>query len=106
MAFLLPDTKKVSASVAFVDAAGNPASVQGAPAWSSSDESIVTVTVSDDGMSAEIVAVGPIGTAQVSVTADADLGEGVINVSALADIEVVASQAVAAAISLGEPTDK
>ncbi len=105
--FTLPDTKKVPITVAYVDAAGNPAVVEGAPSWTSSDETIVTIAdVSGDGMSAFAVAVGPLGTAQVNVTADADLGEGVTAVIGLLDIEVVASQAVAATVSAGEAVDK
>jgi hypothetical protein len=106
MAFILADTKKVSASVSFVDAKGNAASVQGEPAWSSSDETIATVTADAGGMSATIVAVGPLGMAQISVSADADLGDGVQTVTGLADIEVQASQAVAASLTLGEPSDQ
>jgi len=107
MAFILPDTKKVPLTVGFVDAAGNPATVEGAPAWASSDEAIVTISdVAADGLSAFAVAVGPLGTAQVSVTADADLGEGVVPVIGVLDIEVAASQAVSAAVAAGEPVDK
>lgn len=105
MAFILADDEKVSASATFVDAAGNVAPVQGAPVWASSDESIVTVTDNGDG-TVTITSVGPLGTAQVSVTADADLGDGVTNIVGTADIEVVASQAVAASIGLGTPEKK
>ena len=57
------------------DKRGNPARVDGMPVWTSSDESVATVTPSDDGMSATILSLGTTGTAQISVTADADLGE-------------------------------
>lgn len=106
MGFKLADNKKVGASVGFSDARGNDAQVQGAPVWSSSDESIATVVAADDGMTATISATGPLGTAQISVTADADLGDGVVPVGGLLDIEVVASQAVSANISVGEPEDQ
>lgn len=107
MALILPDTKKVPLSVGFVDGAGNAASVEGAPSWSSSDESIVTIAdVSEDGLSAFAVAVGPLGMAQVSVSADADLGEGTTTLTGVLDIDVQASQAVSASVSAGEPVDK
>ena len=57
-------------------------------------------------MSAVVEAVGPLGTAQVSVSADADTGEGVATITALADIEVLASQATAVGISFGVPEAK
>ncbi len=106
--FILPDTKKVALAVSFLDAAGNAAVVEGVPTWSSSDDAIVTIAdVSADGLSAFAVATGPLGTAQVSVSADADLGAGVTTISGVLDIDVQASQAVSAAIgATAEPVDK
>ena len=80
--------------------------MNGIPVWASSDTAIVTVTLVPDGMSAVVEAVGPLGTAQVSVSADADTGEGVATITALADIEVLASQATAVGISFGVPEAK
>ena len=102
----ITDVQKVVGSIAPQDAAGNPAPVDGVPVWESSDTSIVTVTAAPDGMSAVVEAVGPLGTAQVSVSADADTGEGVVTITALADIEVLASQATAVGISFGVPEAK
>jgi hypothetical protein len=102
----LTDVQKVIGSIAPKDAAGNPAPVDGIPVWASSDTAIVTVTPAPDGMSAVVEAVGPLGTAQVSVSADADTGEGVATITALADIEVLASQATAVGISFGVPEAK
>lgn len=102
----LTDVQKVVGSIAPKDAAGNPAPVDGIPVWSSSDPAIVTVTAAPDGMSAVVEAVGPLGTAQVSVTADADTGEGVTTITALADIEVLASQATAVGINFAVPEPK
>lgn len=98
--FTLPDDKTASAAVAYVDAKGNPAKVDGTPVWSSSDDTILTVTPSSDGLTAEVTPVGPLGTAQVKVEADADLGAGVVPLISLADVEVVAGQAVAGNVSL------
>ena len=102
----ITDKQKFPVSVAFVSAAGNPAKVDGAPVWSSSDETILKVTAAEDGMSASVEAVGPVGTAQVVVKADADLGEGVKEISGVLDVEVLASEAVAASLSAGPATDK
>lgn len=105
--FVLPDTKKVPLTVTFADAAGNAASVEGVPVWSSSDETIVLIAdVAADGLSAFAVAVGPLGTAQVNVSADADLGEGVTTLTGVLDIQVTASAATSAIVVAGEVVDK
>lgn len=106
MALVLTDAQKVTLSVAFTTKAGNPASVDGVPQWVSSDPSVIQVVQSADGLSAEAIAVGPLGTAQVSVVADADLGEGVAAITGVLDIEVKASQAVFAIVAAGAPVDK
>ncbi len=101
MNVILPDTHQFPVTIAVVDARGNPAEVQGVPSWASTDESVVIVQPAVDGKSAIVAAVGPLGHAQVAVTADADLGEGVENISGLLDVDVVASAAVSIAITPG-----
>jgi hypothetical protein len=97
-----------AASIAIVDARGRPASVDGAPVWASSDDTIVAVTAAADGMSATFATVGP-GTARLSITADADLGAGVVQISGVSEDIVVSanpnSQASAFTVSLTAPTD-
>ena len=106
MALVLTDIQKVSLSITPTSAAGNPAPVDGAPVWTSSDESVLTVTASADGLSAEAVTTGKLGVAQVSVSADADLGEGVTTITGVLDVEVKASEAVSLAVSAGTPTNQ
>lgn len=103
---VLTDIQEATLSVAFVDAAGNPAVVDGAPAWAVSDAALLSITPAADGMSAVVSANGPLGTGQVSVSADADMGAGVTTIAGTLDIEVLASAAVSIAISAGTPTDK
>jgi len=103
---LLTDTQEVDLSIAPKDAKGNPAAVEGAPVWASSDPTILTVEAAADGLSAVAKAVGPLGTAQVSVTADADLGEGVKSISGTMDFEVQAGEAVSLGISAGTPREQ
>lgn len=100
---VLKDNEKVSVSISPVDAAGNPGKIDGVPVWSSSNETVLTVTPADDGLSAVLTTVGPLGNAQVEVNADADLGEGVKNVSGLIDVEVVAGETVALNPNVGTP---
>ena len=105
-AFILTDSQEVSASIAYVDKAGNPASVEGAPVWASSDDSVLTVLAAADGMSATASSTGKLGTAQLTVTADADLGAGVTSLTAMQDFEIIAGAAVAGNFTLGAPTEK
>ncbi len=101
----LPDDKVVSASVSYKDVKGHAAAVQGAPVWASDNPAVADVVASDDGFSATITPGADLGTAQISVTADADLGDGVVNVVALGTIEVIAGTAVAGDVSFGEPAN-
>jgi hypothetical protein len=106
MAFILTDVQKVTLSVQPVDAAGNPAALDGAPVWTSTDPSVLDVVASADGLSAVATAVGPLGTAQISVLADADLGAGVITITGVLDVQVMASQAVSFSITPAAPEPK
>lgn len=103
---ILTDKQEVDLSVAFTSKAGNPAKVDGTPAWVSSNEAVVTVVAAADGLSVVAKAVGPLGTAQVSVSADADLGEGVRLITGTFDITVEASEAVVAGVAAGTPRDQ
>ena len=75
------------------DKHGNPAKVDGAPVWAISDPGLLTIAQDDDGMAGAIGGAGPIGVGQLTVTADADLGDGVKTITGTADIEVVAGEA-------------
>lgn len=101
--FVLTDIQRVTLHFEVIDAAGNPAAIDGTPEWGSSDEAILTVAPADDGMSAMVTTVGPLGAAQIHVTADADLGEGVRPLTGILDFEVHGSEAVALNLLAGEP---
>lgn len=88
------------------DQYGNSATVDGLPTWTSGEDSIVALVPSGDGFRAVASAVGPVGTAQVSVRADADLGEGLREIVAVLDIEVVGGEARLVALNAGEPRAK
>jgi hypothetical protein len=94
----------VTMQVSYVDAAGNPAKVDGAVVWASSDETIITLDVDlGDSSICRATPVGPVGQAQVTATADADLGSGVKNLITVADIQIVGGEAVAGTIQpIGE----
>ena len=103
MQVTLTDVQGVAAAISVVTAKGNPAAIDGQPVWASSDEAGVTVTPAPDGMSAQISAVGPLGTYQVTVEVDADLGAGVKPLIGILDVIVVASEAVSVSFGLGTP---
>jgi hypothetical protein len=105
MAYTLPSGMQVSVEVAYVDAQGHAATVDGEVTWASSADNIATVTVNpNNSMEASIAATSDLGTAQITATADADLGAGVRSLITTLDITVVAGEAVAGTISpTGEP---
>lgn len=107
MGLILKDSQQVPFTATFTTKKGNPAKIDGTPEWSVSDPAILTVaSVSEDGLSAVVAAVGPVGTAQVSIKADADMGPGVREVIGTADVEVVAGEAVAAGLVGGAPIEQ
>ena len=103
MALILTDEQKVSLSIDPRTAAGNPAKVDGVPVWSVSDSNVLTIVPSEDGKSAVVTTTGQLGASQVSVSADADLGEGVRTIAATLDVTVVAAEAATLAITSGTP---
>jgi len=104
--YQLTDGQKVTVGVSFQSAGGNPANVDGAPSWSVSNSDVLDLTVSENGMSATISAKGPVGTSQLIVKADADLGAGLKEITGVLDIEVVAGEAAIVVITPGQPEPK
>jgi len=101
----LRDDQQVALSIQPVDKKGKPALVDGVPVWASSDETVITVTAASDGMSAVAVGVAP-GSARVVVTADADLGAGVTDLTGTLDFNVTGGAAATLNITAGTPTDQ
>jgi hypothetical protein len=104
MAYTLPNDKEVALNIAYVDAKGNPAMVDGDVQWSSSDDNICTVTAKpgNQAMNALVVPAANLGNAQISAKADADMGEGVKEIITLFDLTVVGGEAVAGTITPAE----
>lgn len=90
-----------SASLQPVDSFGNPARVDGVPIWGVSDDNVLEIVPAADGLSADVLAKGTVGTAQVTVSADADLGDGVRELTGILDVDVLAGEAVALNITAG-----
>jgi hypothetical protein len=98
----------IPASLSITDSQGRPAEVDDVPVWASSDETVLTVEAEADGMTASIVTVAP-GTARVTVHADADLGDGVVDLVGVSeDVTVTVnpnSMASVVTLELGAPVD-
>lgn len=70
MSFQIANNQQIPLSVAFTDAGGNPATLSGAPAWASSDDTVLTVKPAADGLSAVASATGKVGTATIAASVD------------------------------------
>jgi len=105
MAYTLPIDKQVRVAVTWLDGRGNPALVDGAVTWESSNPSIADVQVGTDTSEAVIVPGTNLGTAQISATGDADLGAGVTEVICTLDVNVVSGQAVSGTITPAGPPE-
>lgn len=90
---IIKATEEFDVSLAFQDSLGNPAQVEGVPTWENSNETAIMLTVAENGLSATVSAIGTPGTGQISVTADADLGEGTTNIVGTLDVEVLSGEA-------------
>ncbi len=109
MATLTTDQQFANVTLEITDDKGRQAQIDGMPVWASSDETVLTVTPTENSLTATIDSVAP-GSARVSVSVDADLGEGVTSiVGSTEDITVTMAPAGAATnvkLVLGEPVDK
>jgi hypothetical protein len=96
MALVLRADEKTVLRIQPVDVGGNPAKLDGAPTWAveGTNPEVVTLSPSEDGMSCELVTTGTLGTCQVRVTGDADLGSETRSISGLLDVQVEAGEAV------------
>lgn len=95
---------EVDVTVSFVDDSGDPASIDGVPDWIV-DGVAFDVIPSADGMSATLQAVGDVigERATLTVSADADLGEGVVGVRVDEELQLVSGQATTASFGFGAP---
>lgn len=102
----ITDTQKFTASVLPVDAKGNPAVLDGPVSFVAENASLVSVTPGTDGLSAEIAALGPLGSTQVTISGDADLGVGVVTITATLQVDVIAGQAATFTVNTSEPVEQ
>ncbi len=101
----LTNTQQCQLSIAGVDKKGNPAGLEGI-IYSSSDPSVAAVTQDAADPSKALVVAVAAGTAQINVRADADLGDGVTELTGVLDVTVVPGQAVSFVINTGTPEEQ
>lgn len=107
MAVEMTSTQKFTVEVEPRDHRGNPALIQGAVAWSVDPEGIVDIIPSSpDGISAEVIAGGPVGDCVVTATADADTSDGVVKISGELNVTVRAGQAETLSLTPSEPVEQ
>lgn len=98
--------QQVALSISGEDKYDNPVDVTGDVIWVSSDDSIVSVEVDPaDSSRATATAVGPIGTAAVTVSNDVNQ-DGTGDFQGSIAIDVVAGQIAEIVVTQGEITDK
>jgi hypothetical protein len=102
MGYKLPVGMMIQVQVSYVDAEGNPAEVDApGPVWDTASPSIVEIKPDQtNNYKCEIRATGKTGSAQVTATADADMGEGTKSLITTLDLDVVAGEAVAGQIDV------
>jgi hypothetical protein len=102
----LTTVQKVVLRVRPVDVKDNPAPVDGPPEWTASNPALVSLLVDPDGLGAVLLATGPVGSCQVKVSADADLGEGFTSIEGLLDVEIKPAEAVSLKVEAGTPENQ
>jgi hypothetical protein len=105
VAVTITNEQKVTASLAPVTDTGKAAKLDGAPVWS-----VVTgtgtVVPAADGLSAELISGDDPGDTQYLVKADADLGQGVVEISDTIDLTVQGALATNLGIAISAPVPK
>lgn len=102
MIIKLTNEQQVTVTLAPKTDAGRPAALDGAPTWEVvTGES--TVVVAEGGLSALVVSSDNPGDTQILVKADADLGEGVVEISEILEVQVAGAQAANLGIVVGTP---
>jgi hypothetical protein len=101
----ITNEQKVNVTLHPVTATGKPASIDGVPTWEIISGNS-TVEPAADGLSAFLVSADDPGDTEVLVKADADLGEGVIEISDVIRLSVAGAQAASLGLSADEPVAK
>lgn len=99
-------SEEVDVGISAVDKYNNPAQIDGTPTWEASDTSLLEIVPGSDPMSVTLRPVGPAGVVQATVKADADLGEGVREISDFVTLTIEPAEALGFGFQLGTPREK
>lgn len=104
----LTNEQKVTATIAPVTATGHPAPVDGSPTWAVQSGN-ATIEPAADGLSCVIKSPDTVTGSDesvITVSADADLGEGVTTISDSITVTTTQAQAAALGVTVGAPEPK
>lgn len=93
-------------SVEFVDDRGRVAAVDGVPQWLTDNPAVVGLEPAADGLSCKVSGLGPIGTAKVTMLADAKFGPEVEELAGTFDVSVTSRQATTVNLTATPPQDQ
>lgn len=105
MLITITNEEKVQVTLAPTTAAGNAATLDGVPVWTVTAGD-ATIEVSEDGLSCMLISGAADVNSKVEVTADADLGEGVVSLTDVIDLAVVPASASQLGLQVGAPVLK
>lgn len=100
MKVTINNLQKVKLTLAPVNDAGQPAQLDGNPTWERTSGD-AEIEVADDGLSATLISGNP-GDSTFLLSADADLGEGVQNITDVIQLSVEGARAVSLGLVVGE----
>lgn len=104
-AISITNEQKIKATLSPQTDSGKPAKLDGKPTWEVISGSS-TVVVAEDGLSADLVSSDDPGDSEILVKADANLGEGVEEISDVIKLTVLGATAKNLGITLGQPESK
>jgi hypothetical protein len=102
MLITITDEQKVNLTLQPTTQGGKPAQVDGVPTWEVTGGD-ATLEVAADGMSAYLISGAANTNSTIEVTADADLGEGMQEITDTIDLAVVAANASQLGLVAGTP---
>ena len=98
------DKKRVY-TVEALDAKDRPALLDGVPTWTVVPTGGVGLFPAPDGMSCEVTWIAPKASQVLTVTADSDLGSGVVQITATAEIQTLDPTATHLVLTAGPEID-
>lgn len=100
----ITNEQKIQVKLNPTTAGGNPATLDGIPTWKVTSGD-ATIQSAEDGLSAYLVS-GFVGASNIEVNADANLGEGVSNLTDVIALNVVPAEAAGLGLLAGDAEQK